>query len=495
LRAISGASPDKNLDGGVAAPYLPDGASQLLDADPHSAVQMFLDGCLAVWLTEGTDAARQSIASILQVIEEYGISDPWLRSSALTADGFVGFLACDPAGIDKVRAAMDLVRSDPDLRFRAATSSWNPAWAYMSVAKLTERFEDEAATYQRVRPLESSEPNVYTHVVYPISHADSLWRTGRIGDALELVGPVLTVVDSMPGAELHAWAMYSYLCLESNRLEESRIYADLIRERLGDGGTSDLYFWLALIDCRSAIMAGRISDARYVVDGAVAMRRRIGQQEPCLVPWHFPAIEVFVATGQPDQANEVVNWLQEATSVLSCRTPRAVMYCGKAMIAALSNDKHVAEENFLAAIQAHEGAGMPLPHAETLLTYGRYLRRSGDNVKSREVFHEAMRVLEMTGAARLIGLVNQELRAAGGRRRSPGIERAKLSNREHQVASLAAEGLTNDEIASRLFISAKTVDHHLSRTYAKLGIRSRRELSIANLDHTRHSLIQVEGGC
>ena len=75
---------------------------------------------------------------------------------------------------------------------------------------------------------------------------------------------------------------------------------------------------------------------------------------------------------------------------------------------------------------------------------------------------------------RLASQARAELEASGGRRRRASS--VQLSPQELHVAQLAAQGATNAEIASPLFISAKTVEHHLTSVYAKLGVRSRRDL-------------------
>ena len=86
----------------------------------------------------------------------------------------------------------------------------------------------------------------------------------------------------------------------------------------------------------------------------------------------------------------------------------------------------------------------------------------------------------MCGAKQLVATANDELAAAGARRRTgfeSGID--ELTASERRVAEMAAEGLPNKQIAQALFVTVKTVEVHLSRAYSKLGIRSRRELSAA----------------
>ncbi|MHB8333103.1 MAG: helix-turn-helix domain-containing protein, partial [Candidatus Dormibacteria bacterium] len=76
----------------------------------------------------------------------------------------------------------------------------------------------------------------------------------------------------------------------------------------------------------------------------------------------------------------------------------------------------------------------------------------------------------------LAGIAAAELAACGGRRRRRAAADATLTAQEVRVAELAAAGRSNAEIGAALFISAKTVEHHLGRIYAKLAVRSRREL-------------------
>jgi DNA-binding CsgD family transcriptional regulator len=81
------------------------------------------------------------------------------------------------------------------------------------------------------------------------------------------------------------------------------------------------------------------------------------------------------------------------------------------------------------------------------------------------------------GAVPLAARVEAALAATGVRQRGVGADRDELTATERQIAQLAAEGMTNRQIAGRLVVTPKTVEWHLTHAYAKLGVTSRRELA------------------
>jgi DNA-binding CsgD family transcriptional regulator len=115
--------------------------------------------------------------------------------------------------------------------------------------------------------------------------------------------------------------------------------------------------------------------------------------------------------------------------------------------------------------------------AHSLAELGAALRRAGQPAAAREPLAEALDLAARCGARRLAGRAREELKATGARPRRAwrtGVE--ALTPSELRIVRLAAEGRTNREIAQELYVTLKTVEGHLSRAYAKLGIDGRAEL-------------------
>ncbi len=121
-----------------------------------------------------------------------------------------------------------------------------------------------------------------------------------------------------------------------------------------------------------------------------------------------------------------------------------------------------------------------LEHVRALLALGAALRRAGSRRESCDVLRRAIELARACGALRLARLGREELLSSGARPRRAhfsGVE--SLTAAERRVCELAAEGLSNREIAQALYVSAKTVENQLGHAYAKLAIRSRSALACA----------------
>jgi DNA-binding CsgD family transcriptional regulator len=116
--------------------------------------------------------------------------------------------------------------------------------------------------------------------------------------------------------------------------------------------------------------------------------------------------------------------------------------------------------------------------ARAHLLYGEWLRRRPATIEARKQLRTAHRMFEGMGMDALAERARTELLATGVtvHKRTVATRHAELTAQEAQIARLARDGLTNPEIGTRLFISAHTVQYHLRKVFAKLGIESRSQL-------------------
>jgi DNA-binding CsgD family transcriptional regulator/tetratricopeptide (TPR) repeat protein len=143
-----------------------------------------------------------------------------------------------------------------------------------------------------------------------------------------------------------------------------------------------------------------------------------------------------------------------------------------------------AEGAFKEAIDHLGRAGVRADLARAHLLYGEWLRQAERRLDARNqlgIAHELFTAMDMEGFAER---TRRGLLATGGNAAThPAVVREKLTPQEVHIARLARGGLTNPEIGARLFISARTVEWHLRKVFAKLGITSRRELRGALSNH------------
>jgi DNA-binding CsgD family transcriptional regulator len=136
------------------------------------------------------------------------------------------------------------------------------------------------------------------------------------------------------------------------------------------------------------------------------------------------------------------------------------------------------EEGLAASVALLRDGGARLELARSLVEMGAALRRAGRRADAREPLREGLEVAVECGADALAGRAHEELVAAGAKpRRDPTESRSNLTPSERRVAHMAAEGMTNREIAQALFVTENTIETHLRSVYRKLDIHSRSQLA------------------
>jgi DNA-binding NarL/FixJ family response regulator len=129
------------------------------------------------------------------------------------------------------------------------------------------------------------------------------------------------------------------------------------------------------------------------------------------------------------------------------------------------------------AVEVLAGSEARLEHARAIVDLGAALRRANQRTEARERLREGVDLAQRLAAFGLAGRANDEIAATGARPRKvlqTGLD--ALTASERRVGQLAADGMTNKEIAQTLFVTIKTVEVHLSHAYRKLEISSRAQL-------------------
>jgi len=215
---------------------------------------------------------------------------------------------------------------------------------------------------------------------------------------------------------------------------------------------------------------------------AEAALSRLEPLAPGRARFHIPAIrstpdvvEAAVRVGRPEAAREP--FAQYEKWALHARQPwidALVLRCR----ALLAPDVRAAE-HYEAALRLHERLPRPFEHARTALLYGEWLRRARRKAEARAHLRMALETFERLGATPWADRARTELGATGiaaPRQPAPGAL-AGLTPQELQIVRLAAQGLSNRDIAAQLFLSPRTVGYHLYKAYPKLGVASRGELA------------------
>jgi DNA-binding CsgD family transcriptional regulator len=149
-----------------------------------------------------------------------------------------------------------------------------------------------------------------------------------------------------------------------------------------------------------------------------------------------------------------------------------------ARIHALATDETDADSLYQDSIAHFGKTQLRIELARSQLLYGEWLRRKRRNLDARVELRAALRQFREFGVDAFANRAQIELEATGERVRTPVAEAGgQLTPQESQIARLAGEGLTNREIAARLYISASTVEYHLVKVFRKLDVRSRTQLA------------------
>ncbi len=312
-----------------------------------------------------------------------------------------------------------------------------------------------------------------------------IWR-GNFAEAAVLADDAVERAEQLGGDTGLLIASAAHIAVAVHRGEVDSAHTDATRA-LGVAvrtGALHLGGWIMTSLAFLEVSLGRYTEALTWLDPVIAafMARPDGTE--IVVAAFIPdAVETLCALGRSDEADAMVQALESNGKRLDRPWMRATGAFCRAISLSSCGDLASAETAVSDAIAEYDRLTMPFDRARAQLLHGQVLRRRRRNSQARAVLTEASRAFDEIGSPLWADRAKQELQRLNVRSRRGSV----LTDGEERIAQLAAEGMSNKEIAADQFLSTKTVEAYLSSIYRKLGIRSRAQLAarLRRLDSVR----------
>jgi DNA-binding CsgD family transcriptional regulator len=444
------------------------GAPAALRASIHQRLS------LDVRFQEGLDAAEEHALAAVDLAEQVG--DDALRASALGGLALIQLNAGKPGALELGEQAFELVRGAETSQAVA-----DAAFPFAHVLLWSADFDRARALLESLHADWSErDERMAAYALWYLAMVEL--RTGNYElaeqharQSRQLNGPYVRDDVASPtslfpltliAAHRGDLALARELAEEGCRLSE--VHGVLLHGPLTTLGIVELW------SGNPAAAVDRFREAEEMTDAADGL-------EPTMQLWRTEQVEALLELGRVDDAVERLDALEAAARRLDRGWVLAHVLRCRGLVAAAGGDVETAIGLLTDAVEQHEALGDRFGRARALLALGVTRRRGRQKRPAREAIERARAGFEEIGAESWAEQARRELGAIGGRTRSEGLTAA-----EQRVADLVAGGATNAEVASTLFLSERTVASHLTRVYAKLGVRSRTELA--------RKLGAVEGG-
>ena len=234
----------------------------------------------------------------------------------------------------------------------------------------------------------------------------------------------------------------------------------------------------------SSLARAQVAEARADYAAVLRALRPLTQpwaggsiDEPGQWPWADVFANALVIEGRLAEADAFLTPHEVCARDRGHHSARARLGYARGRLLGAQGEIAKARSVFEESLALLESLPLSYDRARVNFAYGQTLRRAGKRRQADAVMSTARDIYAALGAATYVSRCDRELRAGGVRapRGDRGID--ELTPQEDAVTQLVAKGLSNREVAAELFLSTKTVQYHLTRVYAKLGIRSRSELA------------------
>jgi DNA-binding CsgD family transcriptional regulator len=454
-----------------------DRAAATLDA-PRSELALQLEAAAVV--AEMNDPVAMPPASSRRVrLRERAEEDSAAPAELLAAAAFISVLANEPAEVGAELASRALQAGASGLR-GSDGRQWVSSTGWFSQSTFTLLWSER---YAQLRPL------LDASIARARATGDSTWLAMglvnrgwlalRRGDLRAAEADTRT---ALAATELPAPPMYRVLnggvlvnaLVEQGELDAAEHALTPLDSETESG--SLISPPLRFARGRLRVAQGRVAEGLKDILAVGALLTRSLVTCPGALPWRSEAALAHLALGDHESAERLAE--EELQLAQAFGAPRALGMAKRAVGVIAGGDRGASL--LREAIDAFERGDASLERARALTDLGALLRRRNRRTEARELLREALDVAHRAGARPLADQAETELRATGARPRRvvlTGLD--SLTASERRIAELASQGLTNREIAQTLFITARTVEGHLTSVFRKLMLDSRDELPAA----------------
>ncbi|RZT14169.1 LuxR family transcriptional regulator [Mycobacterium sp. BK558] len=460
------------------APPLLEAARTLQRLDDHASRESYLEAIAAlVYAGRAADptslpgAAEAALAAMSQVTGRLRPVDLLLQGVAERITGGVG------AGTDTLGRALAAMRAQADSD-EVAVGRWLrvPGFLILQESAAHERWDRDAARHlstAAVRHARSS--GALSGLPRALAYRAGVHvMAGEFASAEQLLAEAASIAAATAAA---APVRYHEVQLAAWRgdVAETQALIDGLRADAALRGEGRLQ---SLLGYAAAVLhngQGRYQEAFTAARDGCAYED-LGLHRLCTLE----LVEAATRTGAPEVARDAVAWLEISAGASESDWGLGVLAAARAMIA----EAGAADALFGEAVERLGRTGIVVHLARARLQYGEWLRRANRRTDARRELTAAHDLFTGMGARGFAERTRRELVATGEKVRTPAARAGdELTAQEAQIAGLVAEGMTNSEIGAALFISAHTVEWHLRKVFAKLGISSRRQLRTTSFAH------------
>ncbi|HEV3391808.1 MAG TPA: AAA family ATPase [Solirubrobacteraceae bacterium] len=443
-----------------AAPLLLDAAGRLEALDPRLARDTHLEALYAASIAGRLGGGMVEAAIAAQLAPP---GPPPARAVDLLLDG-LGVRYTDGSGA----AAPILKRALSAMLDDEGDYEEDMRWPWLAARVAADLFDDETWQLLASRHLQiARDAGALGALQIALIHVSQLRVfEGKLDAAAALIEETDSIIDATGSRRINVPKLMLAACRGDERATTA-----LIEDAERDAITRGQGLVLTFGEHARAVLHNALGHYDVALDNA---RHASAQDELHVSVWSLPElVEAAARSGEPELAADALERLRERTQAAGTEWALGVHARSRALL----SDGQVAEALYREAIDRLGRCRVALDLARARLLYGEWLRRRGRRVDARQQLRSALASFAEMGAGAFAARAERELLATGETSRKRTIETTDdLTPHEARIARMARDGASNQDIATELFVSRKTVEYHLHKVFTKLGISTRQQL-------------------